>query len=132
MSNGFFFFIFRSFNFSGECLGQHDGAFQAANLGDGNNYGQNLLTVFFRSLTDLVMLTVNETSEVRYNYGDPQLGACRETIQGGDHLRYWEQNGPQGNRYGFKFGLFCLSTGDLICLLSLAALFLWPCHMRSP
>ena len=28
----------RSFGFSGECLGQHDGSDQAANLGDGNGY----------------------------------------------------------------------------------------------
>jgi len=28
--------MFRSFGFSGECLGQHSGSDQAANLGDGN------------------------------------------------------------------------------------------------
>jgi hypothetical protein len=31
-----FFLKIRSFGFSGECLGQHSGAPQAANLGDGN------------------------------------------------------------------------------------------------
>ncbi|KAF8963025.1 hypothetical protein BDZ97DRAFT_1732534 [Flammula alnicola] len=72
---------FLSFGFSGECLGQHSGSDQEANLGDGNGY-------------------LNETSVIRWNYGDPQLGSCTETIQGGNHFRYWVQNGPNGNRYG--------------------------------
>ncbi|KAF8803437.1 hypothetical protein BYT27DRAFT_7110147 [Phlegmacium glaucopus] len=70
--------FFLSFGFSAECLGQHSGAPQLANLGDGNG-------------------PVNETGEIRWNYGDAQLGACKETIQGGDHFRYWIQNGPQGD-----------------------------------
>lgn len=100
----FFFFLFRSFGFSNECLGQHSGALQEANLGDGNGYGQSLLHICL-SLTYLVLSTVNETSEIRWNYGDAQLGACKETIEGGNHFRYWSQNGPQGNRCGFR--LFC-------------------------
>ena len=113
-----FIFIFRSFGFSNECLGQHSGAPQEANLGDGNGYGQSLpdvwSVVFFLHLflTYFVVLsTVNETSEIRWNYGDAQLGACKETIQGGDHFRYWQQNGPQGNRCGF--GLLCPWTRKL-------------------
>ena len=39
----------------------------------------------------------NETAVIRYNYGDPSLGTCQETIQGGNHFRYWVQNGPQRN-----------------------------------
>jgi len=70
--------FFLSFGFSNECLGQHSGAPQQANLGDGNGY-------------------TNEISEIRWNYGDPQLGACKETVQGGTHFRYWFQDGPQGN-----------------------------------
>ncbi|KAF9449127.1 hypothetical protein P691DRAFT_584933 [Macrolepiota fuliginosa MF-IS2] len=69
---------FLSFGFSGECLGQHSGSDQAANLGDGNGYK-------------------NETSVIRWNYGDPELGSCKETIQGGNHFRYWVQDGPQRN-----------------------------------
>jgi len=69
---------FLSLGFSNECLGQHSGAPQQANLGDGNGY-------------------VDETSEIRWNYGDAQLGACKETVEGGTHFRYWFQNGPQGN-----------------------------------
>ncbi|TFK34742.1 hypothetical protein BDQ12DRAFT_336518 [Crucibulum laeve] len=70
--------FFLSFGFSGECLGQHSGSDQAANLGDGNGYK-------------------NETSVIRWNYGDPQLGSCKETVEGGNHFRYWVQDGPQGN-----------------------------------
>jgi hypothetical protein len=103
MSNVFLFiFDFRSFGFSNECLGQHSGAPQEANLGDGNGYGQSLphiCSVFF--LFSYISRTVNETSEIRWNYGDAQLGACKETVQGGDHFRYWPQTGSQGNRCGF-------------------------------
>ncbi|KAF8895569.1 hypothetical protein BD779DRAFT_1434060 [Infundibulicybe gibba] len=70
--------FFLSIGFSGECLGQHSGSDQAANLGDGNGYK-------------------NETSVIRWNYGDAALGACKETIQGGNHFRYWVQNGRSGN-----------------------------------
>jgi len=69
---------FLSFGFSGECLGQHAGSHQAANLGDGNGYE-------------------NETAVIRWNYGDAQLGACQETIQGGNHFRYWIQDGSSNN-----------------------------------
>ncbi|KAK2465415.1 hypothetical protein APHAL10511_002769 [Amanita phalloides] len=69
---------FQSFGFGGECLGQHMGASQQANLGDGNGY-------------------LNETTEMRWDYGDPQFGTCKESIQGGDHFRYWTQNGPKAN-----------------------------------
>lgn len=95
---------FRSLGFSTECLGQHSGAPQEANLGDGNGWGQYSLKcfiVFFHILSP-----VNETAEIRWNYGDAQLGACKETIEGGDHFRYWPQNGPQGDRCGSCF--FCL------------------------
>ncbi|KIK69902.1 hypothetical protein GYMLUDRAFT_67162 [Collybiopsis luxurians FD-317 M1] len=67
-----------SFQYAGECLGQHAGSQQAANLGDGHG-------------------VLNETDEIRYDYGDPQLGTCTETIQGGGHFRYWVQNGPEAN-----------------------------------
>ncbi|KDR83057.1 hypothetical protein GALMADRAFT_221038 [Galerina marginata CBS 339.88] len=66
---------FLSFGFSGECLGQHSGSDQAVDLGDGDGFQ-------------------NETSVIRWNYGDAQLGSCQETIQGGNHFRYWVQNGP--------------------------------------
>jgi len=69
---------FESFGFGGECLGQHVGDDQQADLGDGNGL-------------------VNETAEMRWDYGDPQFGTCKETVQGGNHFRYWIQSGPSGN-----------------------------------
>ncbi|KAF9517273.1 hypothetical protein BS47DRAFT_1314570 [Hydnum rufescens UP504] len=69
---------FLSFNFSIECLGQHLGGDQSANLGDGNGFQ-------------------NETAVIRYNYGNPHTGSCTETIQGGNHFRYWIQNGTAAN-----------------------------------
>jgi len=69
---------FLSFGFASECLGQHTGTDQMLNLGDGHG-------------------PLNETAVIRWDYGDPALGTCRETIQGGDHFRYWVQNGPDKN-----------------------------------
>ncbi|EJD50503.1 hypothetical protein AURDEDRAFT_160404 [Auricularia subglabra TFB-10046 SS5] len=67
-----------SLRFAGECLGQHLGDHQAANLGDGNGLK-------------------NETAVMRFNYDDPYLGTCQETIKGGNHFRYWTQNGKEAN-----------------------------------
>lgn len=93
--------LLRSFGFSAECLGQHAGAPQTADLGDGNGSGQSSPrgpTRIWLIITNIVLSSVNETGVIRLNYGDAQLGACKETIQGGNHFRYWIQNGPQGNR----------------------------------
>jgi len=69
---------FISFGYSTECLGQHEGAPQAANLGDGNGY-------------------VNQTAEIRWDYGNPEIGTCEETIEGGSHFRYWSQDGSKAD-----------------------------------
>ncbi|KAI9509458.1 hypothetical protein F5148DRAFT_754507 [Russula earlei] len=69
---------FLSFGFAGECLGQHSGSDQEANLGDGRGY-------------------LNETAVMRYDYGDPTLGTCKETVEGGNHFRYWIQSGSSAN-----------------------------------
>ncbi|KAF8073995.1 hypothetical protein FPV67DRAFT_778304 [Lyophyllum atratum] len=69
---------FSSLGFSSECLGQRSVSNQKVNLGDGKGY-------------------LNETAVIRWDYGDPQLGTCKETIQGGNHFRYWVQDGPQAN-----------------------------------
>ncbi|TFK52349.1 hypothetical protein OE88DRAFT_1657558 [Heliocybe sulcata] len=66
---------YQSLGFSSECLGQHSGSDQAANLGDGNGYK-------------------NETAVIRWDYGDPAFGTCTETVEGGNHFRYWVQDGP--------------------------------------
>ena len=34
---------------------------------------------------------------MRWAYGDPVLGTCTETIQGGNHFRYWIQDGSDRN-----------------------------------
>lgn len=41
----------------------------------------------------------NETAVIRYDYNDPSLGTCKETIVGGNHFRYWVQNGSKANRF---------------------------------
>lgn len=43
--------------------------------------------------------TENETDMMRWNYGDAQLGSCRETIEGGNHFRFFPQDGPDANRW---------------------------------
>ena len=61
-----------------ECFGAHLGAPQTANLGDGNG-------------------AVNQTIELRNDYGNPDIGACWESLVGGNHLRMWRQNGPNAH-----------------------------------
>lgn len=69
---------FNSFKYSTECLGQHIGSHQMADLGDGNG-GRN------------------ETAVIRYDFGNAILGTCQETFNGGSHFRYWIQNGETAN-----------------------------------
>ncbi|KAG9316030.1 hypothetical protein JVU11DRAFT_3692 [Chiua virens] len=78
VDNGGLINYFESIGFSTECLGQHSGDNQAANLGDGNGY-------------------LNQTAVIRWDYGDAQIGTCEETLDGGNHFRYWIQNGPSEN-----------------------------------
>ncbi|KAK0221465.1 hypothetical protein IW262DRAFT_1374024 [Armillaria fumosa] len=77
-TNGGLINYFLSLSFSGECLGQHTGNSQKVDLGDGNGLR-------------------NEIAVMRYNYGDPSLGSCTESVKGGDHFRYWVQNGSEAN-----------------------------------
>ncbi|KAK0462020.1 uncharacterized protein EV420DRAFT_141102 [Desarmillaria tabescens] len=69
---------FLSLSFSGECLGLHEGDSEQANLGDGKGL-------------------LNQTAVMRYNYGNPATGTCTESVQGGNHFRYWVQNGTAAN-----------------------------------
>ncbi|KAJ7250060.1 hypothetical protein B0H12DRAFT_1019418 [Mycena haematopus] len=78
--------FFLSVGFASECLGQHEGAPQTANLGDGNGF-------------------LNETNELRWDYGNAALGTCQETVQGGNHFRYWTQVGK-----GADSGAYFLAT----------------------
>lgn len=61
-------FIVLLLNSSTECLGIHIGNPQSANLGDGNGY-------------------VNQTIEMREDYGNPSTGTCWESVVGGNHFR---------------------------------------------
>ncbi|KAJ3882239.1 hypothetical protein F5051DRAFT_458315 [Lentinula edodes] len=55
----------KAIGFSTECLGIHIGGPQSANLGDGNGF-------------------VNQTVELRQDYGDSVLGTCLESLIGAD------------------------------------------------
>ncbi|KJA27778.1 hypothetical protein HYPSUDRAFT_876163 [Hypholoma sublateritium FD-334 SS-4] len=68
----------KALGFSIECLGIHLGAPQSANLGDGNG-------------------PVNQTMELRQDFGDAEVGTCLETLIGGNHFRVFRQNGPLAN-----------------------------------
>ncbi|KAF8527345.1 hypothetical protein JB92DRAFT_2867069 [Gautieria morchelliformis] len=90
---------FLSLQFSSECLGQHLGDHQMADLGDGHG-------------------AQNETAVIRYNYGDPSLGSCKESVEGGNHFRYWVQDGPKANSgaifMAVSYELPASSSHDLI------------------
>lgn len=77
-NNGGLINYFQSFGFSTECLGQHTGDSQMANLGDGKGWE-------------------NQTSEIRWDYNNVSFGTCQETIEGGNHFRYWIQDGPDAD-----------------------------------
>ncbi|KAJ7607348.1 hypothetical protein FB45DRAFT_948126 [Roridomyces roridus] len=68
----------QAIGFSFECLGFHLGAPQSANLGDGNGW-------------------VNQTIELRYDFGDDDVGTCLESLVGGNHFRVFRQNGTEAN-----------------------------------
>ncbi|KAN0066535.1 hypothetical protein ACQY0O_000629 [Thecaphora frezii] len=62
----------------GDCLSISIGTPQMANLGDGNG-------------------SRNQTNIMRYNYGQGDGGTCGESLNGGNHFRYWIQNGTAAN-----------------------------------
>ncbi|KAH9024513.1 hypothetical protein EDB85DRAFT_2150473 [Lactarius pseudohatsudake] len=78
LADGGFVHFANAVGFGIECFGAHLGAPQAANLGDGHGY-------------------VNETLELRQDYGNPDIGTCWESLVGGNHLRLFRQNGPGAN-----------------------------------
>lgn len=69
----------------------------------------------------------NETAVIRWDYGDPSLGTCKESIEGGNHLRYWVQNGPSADRYI----LLCVSIESRTNVLSVV-LSSWPSRTSCP
>ncbi|KAJ7696703.1 hypothetical protein B0H17DRAFT_928908 [Mycena rosella] len=76
--NGGFRNYWLSVNFAAECLGQHQGDPQQADLGDGRGF-------------------VNESGLLRYDYLNQEIGTCEETVQGGNHFRYFMQDGAGAN-----------------------------------
>ncbi|KAG2079061.1 hypothetical protein BDR04DRAFT_1131361 [Suillus decipiens] len=64
----------RAIGFSEECFGLHLGGYMSADLGDGNGW-------------------VNQTIELRQDYGNSGIGTCLESIIGGNHFRIFVQNG---------------------------------------
>ncbi|KAF9527283.1 hypothetical protein CPB83DRAFT_815609 [Crepidotus variabilis] len=64
--------------FSEECFGIHKGDPQLSDLGDGHG-------------------PLGEMEVLRENFGNPVFGTCFETLEGGNHLRVWQQNGPDAN-----------------------------------
>ncbi|KAI9463416.1 hypothetical protein HD554DRAFT_2283507 [Boletus coccyginus] len=64
----------RAIGFSTECLGIHIGNPHSADLGDGNGW-------------------VNQTTELREDYGSPSVGTCLESAIGGNHFRVYRQDG---------------------------------------
>jgi len=68
----------QALGFSQECLDIHLGGPQSANLGDGNGF-------------------VNQTMELRQDFGNAILGTCLESLIGGNHLRVFRQNGSDAD-----------------------------------
>jgi len=79
--NGFINFV-NSIGFAEECLDIHLGDPFPANLGDGNGW-------------------VNQTIEMRQDYGSVGAGTCLESLIGGNHLRMWQQTGPDADSNAF-------------------------------
>ncbi|CEH16401.1 hypothetical protein CBOM_06252 [Ceraceosorus bombacis] len=80
-----------SINFGVSCLGQANGTEQSANLGDGGG--------------NKTQGTGNgDNGVMRWNYGDAYIGTCRETIQGGNHFRWWRQDGREANSGAYFLG----------------------------
>ncbi|PWN49051.1 hypothetical protein IE53DRAFT_370086, partial [Violaceomyces palustris] len=63
---------------NGDCAGITLGGTQGANLGDGAG-------------------TVQQSGLMRYNFMQGDGGTCIESLQGGNHFRYWYQNGSAAN-----------------------------------
>lgn len=85
-----------------ECFGAHLGNPQLADLGDGRGW-------------------VNQTIELRNDYGNDVLGTCWESLVGGNHLRMWRQDGPTATTNAVflayvnqRVTLFSLSTNNVL------------------
>ncbi|KAJ7449035.1 hypothetical protein B0H11DRAFT_335372 [Mycena galericulata] len=78
LTNSGFLGFAEAIGFAIECFDLHIGDPQSANLGDGNGW-------------------VNQTIELREDFGSTALGTCWESLAGGNHLRLYRQNGTLAN-----------------------------------
>jgi len=76
----------RAIGFSEECFGIHIGTPFTANLGDGNGW-------------------MNQTIELRQDYGDAGAGTCLESLIGGNHFRVYQQNGKSADSGAMFFAV---------------------------
>lgn len=84
------------------------------------------------SISKCKSLSVNETAVIRWNYGDPQLGSCTETIEGGNHFRFWVQNGKEAQRwFAWRWMVSMPIAATCLCVIFLAVLYLWRFLTRS-
>ncbi|KAJ7185895.1 hypothetical protein C8R46DRAFT_1208003 [Mycena filopes] len=74
LTNSGFLGFAGALGFATECFGLHMGDPQTANLGDGHGW-------------------VNQTMELREDFGSAALGTCLESLMGGNHLRAYRQDG---------------------------------------
>ncbi|PWN23947.1 hypothetical protein BCV69DRAFT_233575, partial [Microstroma glucosiphilum] len=75
-----------SINYGVSCLGSSDiGTVQSANLGDG--FGPRPQGSDGEGINGVL----------RYNYGSPYFGTCKETFDGGSHMRWFIQNGSDAD-----------------------------------
>lgn len=65
-----------SVNLSDQCLGGGGPSIQ------GTQHGSEI---------DRDSYNVTQIGMLRWNFGDPWLGSCRQTFEGGLHFRYWRQ-----------------------------------------
>lgn len=86
---------FQSVGFSAECGGASEGTAQSTNLGDGRGWGE--FPILEKKMILMPDGTVNQTAVIRWDYGNPAIGTCLETIDGGNHFRYWVQSGPDAD-----------------------------------
>ena len=62
--------------------------------------GTETATVSYRALSlrdRSNRVPANQTGLLRWDYGDPNFGTCKESVNGGNHFRYWVQNGTDEN-----------------------------------
>ncbi|KAJ7157955.1 hypothetical protein C8R43DRAFT_996424 [Mycena crocata] len=78
LTNAGFLGFAKALGFATECFGIHMGDPQSANLGDGHGW-------------------VNQTMEIREDYGSTVIGTCWESLAGGNHLRVYRQDGNSAN-----------------------------------